>query len=860
MSLSGIAQPGYFYFFMNIRDNERLIDSMLTCDHCLLDVPERKAIIDDLNGRKKVFCCHGCRGIYRLINEEKLGEFYNRRGGSWIPGPPDKKKIEISAFSDTLIHKENESEIDIFFYGIRCASCVWLIERLLLKTDGVNFIKLNYATHKAKIKWDPCKTDLEKILKRVSAVGYTPKPAKEGSFEEFGGVRRDLLLRLGTAAFFSMQLMIFSIALYAGYFQGIDAGFKGLFQFISLFLSTPVLFYSGWPFIKGFISGVRNRIFNMDVLIVTGAGSAYLYSISQIFSGGEVYFDTSAMIITLILLGRYIETGAKGRASEVITLLLSLNPKEARLVRQNKGTIYTKPPSIKGREGGTFSTWEKDSFEKIAGSEMVPVSAIKVGGLILIKPGERIPFDGTVREGATEIDESMLTGESKPVSKYSGSEVFSGTQNLYGSIIFEVKRRGEDTVLSHIVKTVEDAQARQAPVQALADRVVGYFVPSVLMLSFITGVSWLFFGSPIAGALMNSVSVLVIACPCALGLATPLAILTGTTRSASKGVLIKGGDIIERAKDIDTIVLDKTGTITEGRPELTGFKGVGVPDNEALRLASSLERLSEHSIGRAIVNAGEGIEPYSVSDFTAYPGKGVKGYIKGKAALVGNRRFIKSEGIERTLREELLSWAQTGEDSGHTVVYLSYDRRIAGIFLISDTIREEALEAVKKIREITGNVIMITGDNRKTAVSVAEDVGISASNVMSQKTPTEKAEEIIRLQGRGRRVMMAGDGINDAPALVQADVGIAMGRATDIALESADIVLMRDDLRLIPEALRLSRKSYRIIRQNLFWAFVYNIIALPLAVTGMLHPIVAAISMTLSSLSVVGNSMRLKRI
>jgi len=807
---------------------------MIKCEHCLLEFPEKRAVFDDLYGRKKVFCCHGCRGIYRLINEEELGEFYSRRAGSWVPGPPDRKKIEISAFSDIVKHNGNESEIDIFFDGIRCASCVWLIERLMLKTDGVKFARLNYATHKAKIKWDPNLTDLEKILKRVNVVGYTPKPAKEGSLEEFGGVRRDLLMRLGTAAFFSMQLMIFSIALYAGYFQGIGVGIKGLFQLISLFLSTPVLFYSGWPFIKGFISGVRNRIFNMDVLIVTGAGSAYLYSISQIFSGGEVYFDTSAMIITLILLGRYIETGAKGRASEVITRLLSLNPKEARLVRT--------------------------SDLGISNSDLVPISSIMVGDLVEVVPGEKIPFDGNVREGSTEIDESMLTGESRPVSKDADSEVFSGTQNLYGSFIFEVTRRGEDTALSQIIKTVEDAQARQAPVQALADRVVGYFVPSVLILSLITGVSWFLLGSPISEAVMNSVSVLVIACPCALGLATPLAILTGTTRSASKGILIKGGDIIERAKDIDTIVLDKTGTITEGRAELTGFRGLGLQDNEALRLASSLERLSEHSIGRAIVNAGENIEPYSVSDFTAYPGKGVKGYIKKKIALVGNRRFIESEGVDWTLSDELLSWALSGEDSGHTAVYLSYNRRIAGIFLISDTIREEAPEAVKKIRENIGNLIMITGDNRKVAVSVADNVGISESNVMAQKTPTEKAEEVMRMQGNGRRVMMAGDGINDAPALVQADVGIAMGRATDIALESADIVLMRDDLRLIPEALRLSRMSYSVIRQNLFWAFVYNIIALPLAVTGMLHPIIAAVSMTLSSLSVVGNSMRLKRI
>ncbi|MBI5675979.1 MAG: heavy metal translocating P-type ATPase [Nitrospirae bacterium] len=809
---------------------------MLKCDHCLLEMTEEKAVPDTINGQKKLFCCHGCKGVYRLINEEELGEFYAKRDSSWIPGPPDEGRIDISAFADIVKQTGNESEIDLFFHGIRCASCVWLIERMLLKTEGVKFARLNYATHKAKIRWDSSLVSLEKLLKKVNAIGYTPKLVTRGGSDEFTKARRDLLLRFGTAAFFSMQLMVFSTALYAGYFQGIASGTRTLLQLLSLLLATPILFYSGSPFIRGSITGLRNLNFNMDLLIVTGAGSAYLYSIYQIFIGGEVYFDTSAMIITLILLGRYIETGAKARASEVITRLLSLSPKETRLVIRN----------IEGREGS----------EKV---EMVPVTDIKEGDLILIKPGERVPLDGTVTEGSSEVDESPLTGESRPVSKHQGSEVFSGTQNLYGSFVFEVKRRGEDTVLSHIIKTVEDAQARRAPVQALADRVVGYFVPAVLTLSFITAVFWLFSGSALTVAVMNAVSVLVIACPCALGLATPLAILTGTTRGASKGIFIKGGDVIERAKDIDTVVLDKTGTITEGKPELAAFKGLGISDNETLCLASSLELLSEHSIGKAIVAGSAGMQAYIVSDFAAYPGRGVKGYINGKPALIGNKNFIESEGVDDMLSEELTSWVHAEEDSGRTAVYLSYDGKIAGIFIISDTIRGEARETVKEIEKTGSSVLMITGDDNKAALSVAKEAGISEDNVAAQKSPSEKAEEITVMQGKGRHVMMVGDGINDAPALVQADIGVAMGRATDIALESSDIVLMRNDLRMIPETLRLSKATYNVIRQNLFWALIYNLIAVPLAIMGMLHPIVAAIAMSLSSLSVVGNSMRLKR-
>ncbi len=811
---------------------------MVTCNHCLLEVPERGIIAENIGGEEKVFCCHGCSGVYRLIHDEGLDEFYTRRESSWEPGPPEESAIDTAAFSGLLKQTGDETEADILVDGVRCASCVWLIEKILSRTDGVTSVNVNYANHKARIKWKTDVLDIGAVLSRVQSIGYAPKPYMPGEGEErLRKEQRALLIRFGTAAFFSMQLMMYSVAMYAGYFQGMGDVTKKVLQGMAFLLATPVFFYSGMPFIRGSVRGLRNLNLNMDVLIVTGAGAAYFYSTYQIFAGGEVYFDTTAMIITLILLGRYMETGAKGRASDVVTKLLSLNPAEARLVN--------------------------DAGRGVRRSRPVPIHAIQPGDHVALSPGDKIPLDGQVVWGESEVDESMLSGESKPVPKKTGDEVFCGTRNLYGSLIFQVKKTGGDTVLSHIIRTIEDAQARRAPVQALADRIVGYFVPAVLLLSLLTGIMWLLRNSSPPVALMNAVSVLVIACPCALGLATPLAILTGTTLGASRGILLKGGDVIERAKNIDTVVLDKTGTLTRGRQELQSVTGVGIPDEEALCCAASLEIFSEHSVAKAIVHAAENRELRSVTGFIAFPGRGVRGEIDGKTYVVGNRDFIEKQvmhkPLDAVLTGNLLSLVRSQETSGMTVVFLSSDQGIKGILAVSDTVRQEAGEAVDIIKKGGHDVFMVTGDNRSSALTAAREVNIGPEKVLAQRLPGEKIREIERMQEKGRRVMMVGDGMNDGPALIQADVGVSMGKASDIALESADIVLMKNDLRAVPLALRLSRKIYRIVQQNLFWAFVYNLIALPIAVSGLLHPILSAAAMTLSSLSVVGNSLRLKK-
>jgi Cu2+-exporting ATPase len=813
---------------------------MPTCDHCLLEVSERNAIRDEIDGQQKVFCCHGCSGIYQLIHSEGLDDFYAKRR-EWTPGPAEKKSIDVSAFLDGLRPAGREIEIDIILEGIRCASCVWLNEKILARTDGISYARVNYATHRAKIRWDPDKTDIGAIIERIASIGYTPKPFVSGQLEkEQQRETRDLLLRFGTAAFFSMQLMLFSVALYAGYFQGIDEKVKSLFHAISLLLTTPVLFYSGWPLIKGALRGMMNLTFNMDVLIAAGALSAYGYSIYQMAAGGEVYFDTAAMIITLILLGRYIEAGAKGKASETIHKLMQLTPKTARKLDA--------PQALQ----------EAGAWTHLVLRQMVPLSSLRPGDFIEVIPGERIPIDGTVVTGESEADESMLTGESKPSSKTPGTPVFGGTQNLYGSFVFRITSMGKDTVLARIIQAVEDAQSRRAPIQAVADRVVGYFVPAVLFIALLTFLGWLYLDAPVSRAVMNAVSVLVIACPCALGLATPLAILIGTSHGASRGILIKGGDVIEKASAVDFVVLDKTGTITEGKPVLSEARGIGMTDSEALRLAFSLERCSEHSLGKAIVEAGNTMEPYEISGFSAVAGKGIRGMIRGKATLIGSRQFIETEGMKSSmdavLGTEGLNKIAESERSGSTVVYLCCDRSLCSVFVIADRIRKEAAETIGMLKHAGLETMMITGDNLPTAEAVAQKTGIE--NVKALASPLDKAAEIKQREQEGRHILMAGDGINDAPALVQATVGVAMGRATDIALESADMVILRPDLRLVADAIALSKKTFAIIQQNIFWAFFYNIVVIPLAIVGVMHPVMAAAAMAFSSLSVVGNSMR----
>ncbi len=796
---------------------------MLQCDHCHQETSRASAVIVEIDGVRKVFCCHGCLGVYELIHSNSLDAFYNQRC-DWQPGPPDVTKVDTAAFSDTVTVEGDTSRIDLMLSGIRCASCVWLVEKFMMTLDGLLSVRVNYATHKATITWATKTTTLDTILQALRSIGYTPHPSRgNGQNDVAAKEKQDLLLRFGTAGFFSMQLMLFIAALYAGFFEGMEERYRLPFQLISWALATPVLFYSGYPFLASAFRSLRRWTLNMDVLIALGSLSAYLYSIAMIFQGGEVFFDTSAMIITFLLLGRFLEAGSRLKAGNAIAELAELQPQEALLVSENGET------------------------------SMVSVAAVLRGDMIEIIPGDRIPLDGTVVDGEAEVNEAMLTGESNPVLKTTGSAVFAGSFSMNGRLRIRVTGNASNTLLAHIIRTVEDAQARKAPIQSIADKTAGYFVPAIIILAISTFLYWLVTAGNTVIALMNAVSVLVIACPCALGLATPLAILIGTTTAGKRGILVKGGDIFETVSKTTTVVLDKTGTITTGKPSMTNLHDYGLTPTFMQHVAS-LEAASEHPTGRAVVAAWQG-GLLTVAQFRAIPGRGVSGIIDGALWIAGSKAFIEKSGVE--LQPEHEQHASALEAEGKTIVMVACGNKLAGMIGMIDDLRQDTLPLIAGLRKKGFALMILTGDNRGVATYIAARCGIT--DVQAGLSPLEKAAIIRTLKENGECVMMVGDGINDAPALTEANIGVTLGHASGIALESASVAILNDDLTLINTLIKSSSRCFSIIRQNLVWAFSYNLIALPLAMSGVLHPIVSALLMATSSLVVVSNSLRLRK-
>lgn len=601
-------------------------------------------------------------------------------------------------------------------------------------------------------------------------------------------------------------------------------------------LATPVQFVIGWPFYTGAYKALRNKSANMDVLVALGTTAAYVYSlyltIQSLGAHGHtdgLYYETSAILLTLILLGKRFEAKAKGRSSDAIKKLMKLQAKTATVVRE-------------GQE------------------QVIPIEDVITGDLVYVKPGERIPVDGEVTEGRSAVDESMITGESIPVDKSPGDSVTGATINANGFLKIKAVNVGKDTALSQIIRVVEEAQGSKAPIQRLADQISGIFVPIVLGIAVITFLTWYFWAAPgdVGEAISKLIAVLVIACPCALGLATPTSIMAGSGRSAEFGILFKGGEHLEKTHRLDTIVLDKTGTVTNGKPVLTDAVAAdGFEETELLRLAAAAETGSEHPLGEAIA-AGvkeKGIDIPKLTRFEAKIGAGVSAEAAGKAILVGSRRLMESEGVQH---EALLSQMSALEGEGKTVMLVSVDGEPAGLIAVADTIKETSREAVKRLMSMGLEVIMMTGDNRKTAEAIAKEAGIT--RVIAEVRPEQKAEEISRLQQTGSRVAMVGDGINDAPALATADIGMAIGTGTDIAMETADITLIRGDLNSIADAIRMSRLTMKNIKQNLFWALGYNTLGIPIAAFGFLAPWVAGAAMAFSSVSVVLNALRLQRV
>lgn len=810
--------------------SSNVADKTVACSHCLLEINRNQAIVEDVDGKECYFCCPGCSSVYKILQDEGFSKFYSKRDDNWEPGAVVQSNVSEDLFVDSVLKTETGYEVNLALSGIRCAACIWLIETYLSKAEGIESVRVNYATHKAKIRWTKGVINLKEIIDRISAIGYCPLPISEsGTATIYEKEKKDYFFRFSIGAFFSMQLMIYTVALYAGYFQGIDTGLRTMFQYAAWLLSTPVIFYSGLPFMKSSIAALKRGHTTMDTLIFMGSSAAYIYSIFALFLDREVYFDTASMIITLILLGRYIESGAKAKTSNAVSKLLTYQPTQVRYIADFDINTYS---------AGNIS------------SETVPVKQIRPGDYLEVLPGDSIPADGIVVYGTSEVNESMLTGEPLPQIKGIEEKVFAGTSNINGKIVIQVEHTGATTTLSRIVQAVEDAQAAKAPIQNVADKVVGWFVPTIITIGFVTFIGWYYFSGEVLTSTMNAVSVLVIACPCALGLATPLAILIATSKITKLGAVAKAGDIVEILSRADTILFDKTGTVTKG--ELKVEEIVSRHD-DLLRITASLENHSSHLIAKAI--AGAYLDDFlPVDNFKEHPGKGLSGSVKGHNVMAGTMSYLKENGVE-TPDDEVMEHIR----NGYTVACVSIDGKFAGFITLSDTIRGDAADMLKQLSKRNVKTVILTGDNEQAASKLVERLNIPNLTYIAEVTPFEKADVVKSFQTDGKVCAMVGDGINDAPALTTADVGIAIGQGTDIAIESSDIVLMRDELKLVSTVYDTSVMTLRVIKQNLFWAFSYNIIMVPLAVTGTIHPVFSAGLMSISSLAVVFNSLRINR-
>ena len=726
--------------------------------------------------------------------------------------------------------------------GMTCASCVLRVEKALKKVEGVADAAVNLASEKVKISFDPSRVSIDRLQAAVADSGYTlkiPQAASASAGDESASkdaAYRQLRNELIFSAVLTVPIMVLSMASMSDWYMeqsplSMDATNKLL-----MLLTTPVMFTSGRRFFRGFWVTAKHLTADMNTLVAVGTGAAFVYSTLVVLfpemmgirgHEAEVYFDTSATIITLILLGRLLETRAKNRASDAIKKLLGLQPATARILRNGE---------------------EQD----------VAIEDVAVGDVLIVRPGERIPVDGVITKGFTIIDESMVTGESLPAEKKEGERVIGGTINKNGSIELRAAAVGRDTVLSRIVRLVEDAQGSKAPIQSLADKVASVFVPVVIGIAVVTFVSWFFIGdAPFTNALIKFIAVLIIACPCALGLATPTAIMVGTGTGARLGLLIKDAESLERIHAITTVVFDKTGTITEGKPVVTDvipFNGYDAPT--VIERAASVEKRSEHPLGEAIVRYAvrEGVPLANVDAFQSLTGLGVAGIVDGVPVIAGTLQLMKEYAIEVA---EVQSTAGQLASEGKTSIIVAIGGKAAGVVGIADTIKPTSTEAIRVLHGMGIETVMLTGDNEQTARTIAAQAGVD--RVLAGVLPHEKADHIKALQTEGKVVAMVGDGINDAPALAQADVGMAMGTGADIAMETAGVTLMNGELGGVARAIRLSSRTLGTIKQNLFWAFIYNVVGIPLAALGLLNPMIAAGAMAFSSVSVVSNSLRLKR-
>ncbi len=818
---------------------------MLTrCFHCGLPVDPAEPVQGSVAGAERAFCCTGCKSVCEAIHAAGLEGFYRRTPEGEVLGPPPEPPKQLAlydldevqaAYLDTSTDRR---EVNLHVEGIHCAACVWLIETGLARMPGVEEARVNLTGRRLRVKWDNARLRLSSLLERLSQIGYTAVPfdpeAAEGALQRGN---RALLYRMAFAGFAAMNLMWISIALYAGADRG---EFRGLFHWIGFAIATPTLLYAGWPFLRGAWLGLRQGALTMDLPIAIGASITYLYSLYVTLGGaGQVYWDTVVNFLFVILVGRFLEAMSKRQAVASTQRLLDLQPKVATVLRDGEPVV-------------------------------LPIRAVKPGDLVLVRPGETIPADGIVSEGRSEIDEAMLSGESEPVARGVGEPVAAGTLNGAGVLKIQVTGLLRETALGRIIQLVEEAQSSKAPIQSLADRIVPGFVALTLALALLTFGFWM--GRDLETALMAATSVLIITCPCAFGLATPMAIAVASGLGARHGILIKQGAVLETLSDIKHIVFDKTGTLTEGRPEVveiqsraaapeaswqthSGPATLDAGQRERLRLAAALEQVSEHPFARAVVRLAKaarvGLSTAQVQAVRVAPGAGIAGTVDGHQVLIGTREWLIANGIDGR--------APDAEAEPHplgTRLHCAIDGIECLRVVATDRLRPDAAEVVRQLQADGIKVTLLTGDRAAVARRIAAQLG--AIEVIAEVHPEEKDRVIAELQQRGERVAMIGDGINDAPALVRADVGIAVGSGTDVSIASADIVLMSTELMRVRDAAALSRRTLRTIRQNIGLSIAYNLIMVPLAMAALITPLVAAISMPLSSLAVIGNSARLR--
>ncbi len=798
--------------------------SKVKCDHCHLEFDESVMIEDKIDGEKKYFCCKGCQGVYHLLRSEGLDSFYEKLGDTKLnpaltKDSEDLQKYDLEGFKKKYIKEREDGlyEIYLIIEGIHCSACVWLNEKVLHQTPGIIEATINYTNNKAKVVWDPDEIKLSQIIQKIRSIGYNaypydPKLQEERAVKQ----RRDYYGRILVGVFATMNIMWIAIAQYVGFFTGMREDIKTILNIAEFVLATPTLFYSGWIYFKGAYYGIKNRFINMDLLVATGASLAYIYSIyAMITLKGEVYFDSVTMIITFVLVGKYLEVLSKKQAVDTLDTLMGTAPTEVTVIKNGEKSLLA-------------------------------VENVEIGDILELKPGEEAVIDGVVISGSALFDESSLTGESEPVLKKKGDRILSGSICIDSVIRYEAVKDFSTSLLSTISSLLEDSISKKPKIEQLANTVSGYFSVTILTIAVLTFIGWYFLIGDFEKALIVSISVIVIACPCALGLATPMATLLGISTAAKRGILFKEAALIETMAKSDTLVLDKTGTITKGKPSVVLFEKF---EDFDFNILYSLLLSSNHPISVGVIEylkeRFENLKELSIENIKSIQAKGIEGFFEGKKIIAGNLQLLKDNGIDFEIESE------------NSVLLFAMDGKVKALFELRDEIKEKAFEAISKIKDMGIEVIMLTGDNEKSAKRVAKEVGID--KFYAKLLPQDKLYYIEKFHKEGRIVVMAGDGINDSLALSCSDIAIAMGSGADIAVNVSDVVLLDEKIENIYFAYKIAKRAFKTVKENLTLSVIYNTFAVPLAVLGFVNPLVAALSMSLSSLLVVGNSFRIKR-